>query len=107
MKIAKTTYEKMGYQDCPRCFPGVIEDLSEAEAAAYLNVDPDHAILVAVGSNFVGVWRGWRGDLKNFYVQALPLERKEDAKGGNATATQALSLARILADIAFIEKGAR
>lgn len=98
MKVAKTTYEKLGYHDCPRCFPGEIVDVTEDEAVAYLNANADNAILLVANRGFIAVWRGWRGDLKNFYVQTLPLENTEDAEGGDINALYALTMAQVNAE---------
>jgi hypothetical protein len=102
MKIAKTTYEKLGYQDCPRCFPGEMVEATDGEVISYLNQDADHAILLSGQSGFIAVWRGWRGDLNNFYVQALPLESKADAIGGDVNSAWALTTAQVLAQLALI-----
>ncbi len=98
MKIAKTTYERLGFHDCPRCFPGEVIEATEDEAVAYLNANADNAILLVANGGFIAVWRGWRGDLKNFYVQTLPLENKADAEGGNISALNALTMAQVSAE---------
>lgn len=98
MKIAKTTYERLGFQDCPKCFPGAIIETTEEEAVAFLEAHPDNAILLAAPQGFIAIWRGARGELDNFYVQELPLEKLSDAEGGNVNALYALTVAQFWAE---------
>lgn len=99
MKIAKTAYEKFGFYDCPRCFPGEVIEASEGEAIAYLDADGDNAIVLVGAQGFVGVWRGAAKGARHFWVQELPLEDPGDATGGDLSAAEALSVAKSISSL--------
>lgn len=55
MRIARTTYEKLGYQDCPKCFPGEIEEATEESILDYLVSSLNNVILIEAGNGFIAV----------------------------------------------------